>query len=163
MPSVRPARDEDLEACVAVLSQLPGYFTPDTYDELRNQFSAPNAWVAEDDNRIVGFVAAERRYEQTAEIAFAAVLADLQGTGIGSALVDEALHALGEKGVKVVEVKTLDASAAYEPYEATRAFWESRGFHQVDCIDPLPGWQPGNPAAIYVVALAPTARFHKPN
>jgi len=27
---------------------------------------------------------------------------------------------------------------------------------QVDTIDPLPGWQPGNPSAIYVAALGPT-------
>jgi hypothetical protein len=56
----------------------------------------------------------------------------------------------------VVEVKTLDRSAGNEPYQATRAFWEGRGFVQVDTIDPLPGWPPGNPAAIYVAALRPT-------
>jgi hypothetical protein len=28
--------------------------------------------------------------------------------------------------------------------------------HDVDTIDPLPGWEPGNPAAIYVAALRPT-------
>ena len=53
----------------------------------------------------------------------------------------------------LVEVKTLDVSAGYEPYVSTRAFWERRGFRQIDCIDPLPGWQPGNPSAIYVAAL----------
>jgi hypothetical protein len=42
------------------------------------------------------------------------------------------------------------------PYEATRAFWERNGFVHVDTIDPLPGWEPGNPAAIYVAALRPT-------
>jgi len=26
----------------------------------------------------------------------------------------------------------------------------------MDMIDPLPGWQPGNPAAIYVAAVTPT-------
>jgi len=36
-------------------------------------------------------------------------------------------------------------------------FWERAGFVQMDTIDPLPGWQPGNPAAIYVAALAITA------
>lgn len=56
----------------------------------------------------------------------------------------------------VVEVKTLDSSSGYRPYEATRAFWERNGFVQVDTIDPLPGWEPGNPAAIYVAALRPT-------
>ena len=59
-------------------------------------------------------------------------------------------------GVSVVEVKTLDASAGYQPYESTRAFWERQGFVYVDTIDSLPGWDPGNPAAIYVAALRPT-------
>jgi hypothetical protein len=53
-------------------------------------------------------------------------------------------------------VKTLDASAGYEPYVATRAFWEGRGFRQIDCIVPYPGWDATSPAAIYVAALAPT-------
>jgi hypothetical protein len=42
------------------------------------------------------------------------------------------------------------------PYDATRAFWLARGFIQLGTIDPLPGWPPGNPAAILAVALAPT-------
>jgi hypothetical protein len=58
--------------------------------------------------------------------------------------------------VSVVEAKTLDRSSGYRPYEATRAFWERNGFIQVDTIDPLPGWPPGNPAAIYVAAVRPT-------
>ena len=41
-------------------------------------------------------------------------------------------------------------------YVATRAFWEHRGLVQIECIDPLPGWQPGNPSAIYVAALSAT-------
>ena len=56
-------------------------------------------------------------------------------------------------GIVMVEVKTLDASGGYEPYVATRAFWERRGFIQIDCIDPLPGWEPGNPSAIYAKSL----------
>ncbi len=39
------------------------------------------------------------------------------------------------------------------PYQATQAFWERKGFVQIDTIDPLPGWQPGNPAAVYVAAI----------
>jgi hypothetical protein len=31
------------------------------------------------------------------------------------------------------------------------------GFIQIDCIDPLPGWRPGNPSAIYVLKLDPGA------
>jgi len=49
------------------------------------------------------------------------------------------------------------AAAGLEPScSATRAFWERNGFVHIDTIDPLPDWEPGNPAAIYVAALRPT-------
>ncbi|HEX8929856.1 MAG TPA: GNAT family N-acetyltransferase, partial [Actinomycetota bacterium] len=90
-------------------------------------------------DEVVGFVLVERRHPTAAEITYAAVLRERQGGGVGTALVDTAIAALAADGVVLVEVKTLDASAGYEPYEATRAFWERRGFRQIDCIDPLPG------------------------
>jgi GNAT superfamily N-acetyltransferase len=154
--SVRQATDGDVEGCVRVLAQLPGYFTADTHDKVRTSIPAHRGWVAVDDaegDGVVGFVIAEQRYVRSAEITYAAVLPDRRHGGIGTALVQRALDELAREGVEVVEVKTLDASAEYEPYVATRAFWEARGFVQVDCIDPLPDWQPGNPAAIYVAAL----------
>ncbi len=72
-------------------------------------------------------------------------------------LLQGMLGELAADGVSVVEVKTLDSSAGYQPYEGTRAFWERRGFVYVDTIDGLPGWDPGNPAAIYIAALRPTS------
>lgn len=53
----------------------------------------------------------------------------------------------------LLEAETFDASAGYEPSVATRAFWQAAAFVQVDCIDPPPRWQPGNPSAILVAAL----------
>lgn len=142
-----------------VLSRLPDYFTSDTHDELRASMPRHLAWVAFDDTDeagIVGFVLAERRHVRSAEVTFAAVRPEHRGVGIGTLLLDRLFEDLGERGVQLVEAKTLDASSEYEPYVATRAFWEARGFVQVDCIDPLPGWQPGNPSAIYVAALEST-------
>lgn len=143
---------------MGVLAQLPDFFTPDTHDELRAAFAGDEAWVAVDaaQDGVVGFVVVRRRYERAAEITFAAVVPDRRGVGIGTALIDRAFTDLEHADVRLVEVKTLDASAGYEPYVATRAFWAARGFVQIDCIDPLPGWQPGNPSAVYVAALAPT-------
>jgi hypothetical protein len=43
------------------------------------------------------------------------------------------------------------AVAAYDDGPGT-----ANGFVHIDTIDPLPGWPPGNPAAIYVVALRAT-------
>jgi ribosomal protein S18 acetylase RimI-like enzyme len=152
---LRAASANDVDACVAVLAALPDYFTPSTHADVRRDLPVAPAWVAEDDGVVIGFVLAPRRFERAAEITFAAVRPDRRNQGIGRALVAHALAAMAADGVVMVEVKTLDASANYEPYVATRAFWERCGFVQIDCIDPLPGWEPGNPAAIYAQALRP--------
>lgn len=156
MIAIRRAVQEDADACVGILVGLPDYFTSDTHDEARAGIDEHFVWVAAERNSIVGFILVEHRYRTAAEITIAAVTPERQGTGIGTMLVDEALDHLREVGVTLVEAKTLDESAGYEPYIATRAFWERRGFVQIDCIDPLPGWQPGNPSALYVAALSAT-------
>jgi len=151
---IRAGGREDVAACVRVLAELPDFFTPDTHDALAAEMQTGHTWVAEsDDGGVCGFVHATRRYPASAEITFAAVLPDCRRRGVGRALVAEALSELRRDGVVVVEVKTLDASSHHAPYAATRAFWENQGFVQIDMIDPLPGWQPGNPSAIYVAAL----------
>lgn len=157
MTTVREAGPGDADLCVAVLAGLPDYFTPNTHDELRAELPHGRTWVAVDDtDGVCGFVHVMRRYPSAAEITYLAVRSKQHRRGIGRALVSHALSALAADGVAVVEAKTLDASSDYAPYVATRAFWESQGFVQVDMIDPLPGWQPGNPSAIYVAALKPT-------
>jgi GNAT superfamily N-acetyltransferase len=153
---VRRATREDAEACIEILTRLPDYFTSETHAQTRAGISDHLVWVAIDVDAIAGFVFVERRYATSAEVVIAAVTPERQGAGIGTRLVDHALQFLREAGVVLVEAKTLDVSAGYEPYVATRAFWERRGFVQVDCIDPLPGWEPGNPAAVYVAALSAT-------
>jgi len=156
VPTVRSAGPADVEACVAILRRLPDYFTTDTHADARAAIEQNRAWVATELGNVLGFVVVEQRSSRTAEITFAAVTPERRAQGIGTALVVRALDQLTDDGVAIVEVKTLDASSGYEPYVATRAFWERRGFVQIDCIDPLPGWQAGNPSAIYVAALSLT-------
>jgi ribosomal protein S18 acetylase RimI-like enzyme len=156
---VRGATSEDTAACVAVLAALPDFFTRDTHVTLADEMQSGKTWVAVDEARsICGFVHAKQHYSRAAEITFAAVVPGCRRRGIGRILVAAALDELREAGVAVVEVKTLDATSDYPPYAETRAFWESQGFVQVDMIDPLPGWEAGNPSAIYVVALNATRR-----
>jgi N-acetylglutamate synthase-like GNAT family acetyltransferase len=156
VPTVRSAGPGDAEACVEILRRLPDYFTPDTHADARAALEHNRAWVATESAKVLGFVVVEQRFSRSAEITFAAVTPEWRARGIGTALVVRALDQLSDEGVAIVEVKTLDASSGYEPYVATRAFWERRGFVQIDCIDPLPGWQAGNPSAIYVAALSRT-------
>ena len=151
--TVRPADPDDVDGCVEVLRALPTHFTPDTHPDAARAVVEDRCWVAVDADEVVGFCALEQRYEHAGEITYAAVLPDRQGRGVGTDLVGAAVAHARAAGLRAIEVKTLDASAGYGPYVATRAFWERRGFVQIDCIDPLPGWQPGNPSAIYVLPL----------
>ena len=114
------------------------------------------AWAVTDSGTVAGFAVAARKSPGGAEILWIAVDAARRGRGHGTALLGHVLDDLAAAGVSVVEAKTLDRSSGYRPYEATRAFWERNGFIHIDTIDPLPGWPPGNPAAIYVAALRPT-------
>ena len=156
MTSVRSATAQDAVTCAAIVAGLDDYFTDDVPDKVRSDLRDHGGWVIDDAGDVVGFAVVERRGLRAAEILWAAVAADRRGAGLGSGLVNHVLDELGADGVQIVEVKTLDPSAGYAPYDATRAFWLARGFVQLDTIDPLPDWPPGNPAAILAVALAST-------
>ena len=152
---IRTAGAHDIDGCIRLLVALPDHFTAATHDQLRASFAASHVVVMDDDGSVVGFAMAERRHRAAAEITCAAVHPTRHREGICSAIVRQVLTDLAARDVALVEVKTLDAAAGYEPYVATRLFWEHHGFIQVDCIDPLPGWEAGNPCAIYIRALIP--------
>ena len=156
MASVRAATEQDAGTCAAIVADLPDFFTDDVPEKVRSDLRDHGGWVIDDAGVVVGFVTVQRRGTRAAEIMWAAVAADRRGAGLGTRLVNHVLDELSADGVQIVEVKTLDPSADYAPYEATRSFWLARGFIQLDTIDPFSDWPPGNPAAILAVALAPT-------
>jgi ribosomal protein S18 acetylase RimI-like enzyme len=156
MPAVRRLRAGDAPAAVAIIRGLPGYFTADVPAKVERDAASHEGWVITDSGTVAGFAVAARKSPGGAEILWIAVDAARRGRGHGTALLGHVLDDLAAAGISVVEAKTLDRSSGYRPYEATRAFWERNGFIHVDTIDPLPGWPPGNPAAIYVAAIRPT-------
>lgn len=156
MLAVRRLVAGDIPGATAIVRSLPDYFTSDVPGHVERDAAAHDGWVIRNAGQIAGFAVAERRSPGGAEILWIAVDPAQRGRGLGTRLLDGALADLAAAGVSVVMAKTLDRSADYPPYEATRGFWERRGFVHVDTIDPYPPWQPGNPAAIYVAALRPT-------
>ena len=156
MLAVRRYEPADARAATAIIQGLPGYFTADVPAKAERDAAEHEAWVRTDAGAVIAVAIAARKSPAGAEILWMAVDAARRGQGHGTRLLGHVLEELAAAGVGVVEVKTLDRSAGYEPYEATRAFWERNGFVYVDVIDPLPGWQPGSPAAIYVAALRTT-------
>jgi GNAT superfamily N-acetyltransferase len=156
MIDVRRFQAGDAAAAVAIIRGLPDYFTDDVPTKVERDAASHEAWVLTDSGAVAAIAVAARKSPGGAEILWMAVDADRRGRGHGTRLLGHVLDGLAAAGVSVVEAKTLDRSSGYRPYEATRAFWERNGFVHVDTIDPLPGWPPGNPAAIYVAALRPT-------
>lgn len=156
MPAVRRFTSEDAPAAALIIEGLPDYFTEDVPEKVQRDAERQDAWVLTDSGAIAGIAVTARKSAGAAEILWIAVDASRRGRGYGTQLLGHVLNCLADAGISVVEAKTLDRSSGYEPYVATRAFWERNGFVQIDTIDPLPGWQPGNPAAIYVAALRPT-------
>ena len=164
MVAVRRFEDGDAAAVAAIVEGLPDYFTSDVPEKAPRDAERHDAWVltsagasaSAEADAVTGFAVVARKSAGGAEILWIAVEAGRRGHGHGTMLLGHVLDHLAADGVSVVEAKTLDSSSGYQPYEATRAFWERNGFVHVDTIDPLPDWQPGNPAAIYVAALRPT-------
>jgi ribosomal protein S18 acetylase RimI-like enzyme len=157
MLAVRRSTARDIERCTAIVRGLPDHFTQDVPAKVERDLGAHSGWVAVRTGRVAGFAVVDRRSAAAAEILWIAVDDAERDQGVGSALLDHLVAELATDGVRMLEVKTLDQSDDYQPYVATRAFWERRGFIQIDTIDPLPGWPPGNPAAIYVAALTESA------
>jgi GNAT superfamily N-acetyltransferase len=156
MPDVRRLVAGDVPAAVAIVRSLPDYFTHDVPAQVERAAVCQDGWVGTDAATVAGFALAERKSPAGAEISWMAVDPPRRWLGLGTLLLSHVLGELEADGVSVVEVKTLDRSSGYQPYEATRAFWERNGFVHLDTIDPLPGWPPGNPAAIYAAALRAT-------
>ena len=146
----------DVQAATGIAGRLPDYFPSDVPGQVERDAAGHDGWVLAGSAGVAGFAIAARKSPGGAEILWIAVDPARRGQGLGTRLLEEVLADLSAGGVSVVAVKTLDRSAGYPPYEATLAFWERRGFVQVDTIDPLPGWAPGNPAAVYVAALRTT-------
>lgn len=158
MVTVRARQADDVEPLLDIVRRLPEYFTKDVPDKVAADLATHETWVAAEADVPCGFVVIDRtRSELTAEILWMAVDAARRGSGIGTELCRTVLSRLRSEGVRLVEVKTLDRSAGYLPYEGTRHFYERRGFVQIDTIDQVPSWEPGNPCAIYVAALTTTA------
>ena len=153
---VRPGSLDDAAVCADIVAGLPEFFTRDVIDKVRTDVTANDPWVSVEDGAVAGFAVVRRRRSTVAEILWAAVSAARRNQGIGTALIEHVLNELRGDGVQLVEVKTLDPAARYAPYAATYGFWTARGFVHVDTIDPLPGWEPGNPCAVLIAALAPT-------
>jgi ribosomal protein S18 acetylase RimI-like enzyme len=143
-----------MAACLAIARKLPEYFNDTGMEMMRHDLREHELSMAVDRDQMIGFISVQVKNSQVAEISWIAVLPERQQEGVGTQLIQHTLEELKKRGIRLLEVKTLAPTVEYEPYERTRRFYERRGFVLLDIIDPYPGWEPGNPCAIYLLILS---------
>ncbi len=137
----------DIEGIQKLAKDLPEYFTKSAVERIGSERESENI-IALENETVWGFIIYSVQRTE-AEIKWMAVRRDLRGHGIGSYLMKHLENILMKKGFKLLRIKTLDDSAGYEPYLSTNAFYRKLGFVRTGIISKMPGWDPGNPCAIY--------------
>lgn len=144
---IRPLAPADAAACDAIVAGLPEWFGLD--EGIRDAARAVRAHegvVAEDAGDVVGFLTLVHPYPGTSEISWMAVRRERMRRGIGTRLLDASVAALGERGVRLLTVKTLsDRTDPGPEYAGTRAFYLASGFVPVAELDV---WGPENPCQL---------------
>ena len=148
-PVVREASEDDLPSCLDIAHALPESFNARGLQEMEGDLRKDRFWVALRAGRVAGFVAARGPADGVEEMTWLAVRPDAQHRGVGMGLVVQVLDDARSRGARTVRVKTRAAPAPSAVYARTRRFYLLLGFRLKQVIDPYPGWDPGNPCAIY--------------
>ncbi len=141
------------EECIKIARALPDYFTDSGITNLVHDLKRHQIVAVEEFGGVFGFAIVASNYPQSAELLWLAIQKEHQRKGYGAALINHLTIELKKQGTKLLAVKTLSPIANYPPYEPTRHFYEKNGFILIDIIDPYPGWEPGNPCALYAKIL----------
>jgi GNAT superfamily N-acetyltransferase len=140
------------DACESILKALPEWFgIPASNDEYIRSLPQLTTFVARLRGVVVGFVALEQHFPESAENHVLAVHPDHHRQGIGRALLAHSERWLRSRGIEVFHVKTLGPSDHYPPYANTRAFYSACGFRPLFETTAL--WGPENPALILAKPL----------
>ena len=132
---------------------LPDSFTDSAFPAIARDLDRHPTMVATFDGEVAGFLVLGRKSPAVAEILWLAVAQAQQGRGAGTALLAWAADGARADGIELLEVKTLAPGVESPEYDVARRLYERHGFLLVEVVDPFPGWDPGNPCAIYVKAL----------
>ena len=100
------------------------------------------------DDKPIGFISIRDNNEFTSEIYVIGVLKENQRSGIGSKLFEAAYNDLISRDIKLLAVKTLDASANYKEYDRTRSFYIKQGFIPIDVYKTI--WDEENPCLLMI-------------
>lgn len=140
-------------ACEAVLRSLPMWFG---IEEALVMYADDTVrlptFAAMEGEQVVGFVSLLEHFPHAWEIHCMAVRAASRRSGYGRALVERVEAWLAERGVSLLQVKTVAATSSSKAYAQTREFYRHLGFQPLEVFPLL--WAPQNPC-LQLVKLLP--------
>ena len=160
---IRSAVRDDTAALMRLFAAV-NLFEPDELSELAalldtyfsGTMSTDHHWLAYDDgNGLAGAAyfaldgSQERMAPGTWNLYFIGVMPERQGTGCGSALIRHVEDMLAADGAVDLLVET----SGMPSFEATRAFYERRGYRVIERV--ADAYRPGDDKVIYSKRVAP--------
>ena len=108
-------------------------------------------FVALQAGEVVGFLSVREHFPDAWEVHCIAMNAAARGQGVGRALHEHVEHWLIERGVRMLQVKTLSADHPSPEYAQTRGFYAALGYTSLEVFPKL--WDPRLPVLQLVKAL----------
>ena len=154
MFNVKEIKSGDMKRKITlqIMGNLPEWFNPpeDIPNKAELHRSMPFFTVYHGEETIA-FAALKIHNSYTAEIFNIGVLREYHRQGIGHLLVNACVERCLSENRSVLTVKTLDGSAVYPPYEATRAFYLREGFVPLEVFREY--WDEDNPCLFLAKSL----------
>jgi ribosomal protein S18 acetylase RimI-like enzyme len=142
-------------ACEPILRALPDWFGIEQaiveYVNAINELPTFLAHDGDSSSKPFGFMSIKRHSPECAELYVLGVLASHHRQGVGRALLLHVEQWLINDGVRFVQVKTLSPSRPCIYYDATRRFYQSMGFVDLEEFKTL--WGERNPCLMMIKAL----------
>lgn len=146
-------QEEKTRVTLDIMTALPEWFSPP--EDIVNKAAIHRKYpfvAAYDGDRGVGFAVLKIHNIYTADIYNFGVLREYHRMGIGHQLMMACVQYCVENNYKFLTVKTLDESAVYEPYNATRAFYKKEGFYPLEVFTTF--WDEENPCLFMVKVVS---------
>lgn len=150
---IRNIVDNDKKKSISreILETLTEWFG---IEESREEYIADTInqkfYVADENNKSIGFLTIKETSKDTIELAVIGVLKEYHRRGIGRQLFEEAIRDAKNKGYSFIQVKTVK-KGCYEEYDKTNEFYISLGFKELEVFPTL--WDENNPCQIYIMTL----------
>ena len=147
--SIQPPSINSGIVCEGILRALPDWFgIEESLVQYVKDADVMPTMLAKDNDLVVGFLTIKRHFPESAEIHCMGILPQYHRRGIGRLLIKALQNYITDKGVTILQVKTVSADRDCSAYAKTRAFYKAVGFLPLEIFPNL--WDEANPCLVLI-------------